>query len=159
MRNLLLLTILSTLLAAPLGWSQEQEEAATAPAAAPAMPPGEVVYPSSVGEVHFPHNRHLSMGCQQCHHQIKAGPLKTPHPDYLDSSWINCETCHSENAASGGTYYKCGLCHHSAPDNIADETLSAKVVTHKMCWKCHQSGEGTDASRGCGDCHQDTEVK
>lgn len=121
------------------------------------MPPSDIVYESSVGDVVFPHNRHLKMGCQQCHHQIKAGPLKTPHPGYMDSSWIQCDTCHSEEAADGGAYYQCGKCHHDEPDNIADETLSAKVVTHKSCWKCHQSGTGPEASEGCGDCHQKNE--
>jgi len=127
-----------------------QPAAAAEPAA---MPPPDVVFESSVGDVTFPHARHLKMGCQTCHHQIRAGSLQTPHPDYMDSTWIHCDTCHSEEAASGGAYYKCSLCHHSEPGNIADETLSAKVVTHKSCWKCHQSGTGPDASKGCGDCH------
>jgi len=134
------------LLAAAIPASQAAEPAA--------MPPPDVVFESSIGNVTFPHARHLKMGCQTCHHQIKAGPLQTPHPDYLDSTWIHCDTCHSEEAASGGAYYKCSLCHHSDPSDIADETLSSKVVTHKSCWKCHQSGTGPEASKGCGDCHR-----
>jgi len=118
------------------------------------MPPGEIVYESSVGDVHFPHDKHVSMGCQTCHHQIQAAELETPHPGYMDSSWIHCRTCHSEEAATGSAFYKCSHCHHSEPTDIADETLSTKVVTHKSCWKCHQSGTGVDASKGCGDCHE-----
>ena len=148
MHRRLLITALSLLMCL-LSWPQQH---AVAQGAA-AMPPGEIVYPSSVGDVAFPHDRHLKLGCTQCHHQVQAGPLKTPHPDYMDSSWVHCETCHSEEAAAGGAYYKCGHCHHAESPDIADETLSAKVVTHKSCWKCHQSGTGPDASKGCGECH------
>jgi hypothetical protein len=146
MRKFLLLTTLA--LSLPFSGLAEQDSPA------PTMPPSEVIFESSVGDVHFPHDRHLKLGCAQCHHQIKAGPLKTPHPGYMDSSWIQCETCHSEEATNGGAYYKCGKCHHDEPDNIADETLSSKVVTHKSCWKCHQSGTGPEASEGCGECHE-----
>lgn len=116
-------------------------------------PPTTVVFDSSVGNVTFPHQLHLKFGCAACHHQIHAGDLETPHPDYLDSSWISCEICHDASAAAGSPYYKCSECHHSEPTDIADETLSAKVVTHKSCWKCHASGTGVEASAGCGDCH------
>ncbi len=119
-----------------------------------AMPPAEVFYPSEVGDVRFPHAKHVKMGCQQCHHQIQAAVLETPHRDYLDSTWIHCQTCHSEAAASGSAFYKCSHCHHSDPNDIADETLSSKVVTHKSCWKCHQSGTGPEASKGCSSCHE-----
>jgi hypothetical protein len=122
-------------------------------AGAVAMPPQEVIFESAVGDVHFPHDRHINMGCQLCHHQIKAAELETPHPGYLDSTWINCQTCHGEAAADRNPFYRCSHCHHSEPTDIADETLSAKVVTHKSCWKCHQSGTGVEASEGCSDCH------
>jgi len=149
MRKLLLLTMPLLLLFAAAG--PAPKAAAAGPVAAP---PATVHYPSSVGDVSFPHDRHLKVGCPQCHHQIKAMPLDTPHPGYMDSSWIHCQTCHSEAAASGGAFYKCADCHHSEPADIADETLSAKVVTHKSCWQCHQSGTGAEASEGCSFCHQ-----
>jgi hypothetical protein len=149
MRKWLLIPGMTALLLMTLAW---QEPSAAAPQSAPM--PGEVIFASSIGDVVFPHNKHLKMGCQQCHHQIQAGPLKTPHPDYLDSSWVHCETCHSEAATNGAAYYKCSECHHAEPHDIADETLSSKVVTHKSCWKCHQSGTGPEASEGCSDCHE-----
>jgi hypothetical protein len=148
MSRLWMLPVLA-LLAVPMGHAPP-----ALAAGASAMPPGEVIFESSVGDVLFPHDKHVAMGCQLCHHQIRAAELETPHPDYMDSSWIHCRTCHSEEAASGGAFYKCSQCHHAEPTDIADETLSAKVVTHKSCWKCHQSGTGVEASKGCGDCHQ-----
>ena len=39
------------------------------------------------------------------------------------------------------------------PRNIADETLSAKVVVHQQCWKCHPVGTGKEASAVCEKCH------
>lgn len=126
---------------------------AEAPAERSAGPPAMVRFESSVGRVDFPHASHLRFGCVACHHQIHAGELETPHPQYLESTWVNCEICHDASPAGAGAYYKCSHCHHAIPANIADETLSAKVVTHKSCWKCHASGTGLDASSGCGDCH------
>jgi hypothetical protein len=126
----------------------------------PAQPgagiPDEITFESSVGNVLFPHAEHatdLAIECVECHHQIRAMDLDTPHPDYLDSSWINCKTCHDDGLDAGTAYYRCEDCHHSDPDNIADETLSSKVVVHKNCWTCHESGTGVRASEGCGDCH------
>lgn len=124
-------------------------------AAAPPVPvmPGEVEFESSVGNVLFPHNVHLKFGCASCHHQIHAGALETPHPDYMESTWVKCRTCHSAEPALPGPYYRCSACHQSEPNDISDETLSSKVVVHQSCWKCHKSGTGVEASRGCGDCH------
>jgi hypothetical protein len=116
-------------------------------------PPAEIVFPSSVGDVLFPHRAHLKMKCAKCHHQIHAEPLDTPHEDYLDSTWINCQTCHSTESIHPGKYYKCSDCHHATPQNISDETLSSKVVIHKSCWACHRTGTGVDASQACGECH------
>jgi c(7)-type cytochrome triheme protein len=122
---------------------------------APATPvmPIEVVFESSVGDVRFPHNLHLKFGCTMCHHQIHAAELETPHPEYMESSWITCGDCHAKESALTGNYYRCSDCHHSEPENIADETLSSKVVVHQSCWKCHESGTGRQASSGCDDCH------
>lgn len=132
--------------------SYSQEVKSDSPADAPELP-DEVIIESSVGDVHFPHNIHIRFGCAACHHQIQAIELDTPHPDYLSSSWINCQTCHNTDSDTRNKYYKCSDCHHSEPIDIADETLSSKVVIHKSCWKCHKSGTGVKASEGCSDCH------
>jgi hypothetical protein len=118
--------------------------------------PDEITYKSSVGNVVFPHNVHvneLKVECAGCHHQIHAIDLKTPHPDYMTSSWVSCKTCHNTNSENRNKYYKCADCHHSEMDDISDETLSSKVVTHKNCWACHETGTGVDASKGCVVCH------
>jgi|GEM_PF-165262 len=132
----------------------EEEPTDTSPANSEM--PDVVTFSASVGEVRFPHKFHvedLELECVECHHQISAVKLETPHPGYLDSSWINCQLCHDPNQRTDKTYYKCSECHHENPNNIADETLSSKVVTHKSCWACHESGTGVEASKGCPGCH------
>ena len=116
----------------------------------------EILIESSVGYVIIPHDFHVTgvkMECVECHHQIHAVELDTPHPDYLTSSWINCQSCHNPKSETDQIYYQCGECHHTDTNNIADETLSSKVVVHKSCWKCHDTKTGVDASQGCVDCH------
>ncbi len=118
--------------------------------------PSEINIPSAVGEITFRHQMHmkdLSIKCVDCHHQINAKSLNTPHPNYFGSSWINCKTCHEESGKIAQKAYICSECHQSRPKNIADETLSAKVVVHKQCWKCHPVSTGKDASYGCEKCH------
>jgi c(7)-type cytochrome triheme protein len=118
--------------------------------------PDEITYTSSVGDVLFPHNLHvteLEVECAECHHQIHAMELDTPHPDYMTSSWVSCKVCHNTDSEAGTKYYKCSDCHHSDLDDISDETLSSKVVTHKNCWNCHETGTGVEASKGCAECH------
>lgn len=118
--------------------------------------PDKITLESTVGNVVIPHDVHVKdvkLKCNVCHHQIRATELDTPHPDYLTSSAVSCQTCHSTNSANRKKYYKCSECHHSEPDNIADETLSSKVVIHQSCWKCHEAGTGAEASRGCSNCH------
>lgn len=113
-------------------------------------------FPSSVGEVTFTHEVHIkdrAIPCVECHHQINAKKLKTPHPDYFKSSSIKCEICHKESEKVQQKVYTCSGCHRTNPVNIADETLSAKVVIHKQCWKCHQVGAGKEASKACEFCH------
>ncbi len=122
------------------------------PASIPDIP-DEITIESSVGNVLFRHKVHMRFGCKACHHQIHAKELDTPHPDYLTSSWINCQDCHDAGSKTTRNNYKCSECHHSEPENIADETLSSKVVVHKSCWKCHKSGTGVKASEGCSTCH------
>ena len=127
-----------------------------------AQTPAVRQFPSSVGEVVFKHQAHIQergIACAECHHQINAKKLATPHPDYFKSSWINCEICHNESGKAGESgkpargVYACSACHRSNPQNIVDETLSAKVVIHRSCWKCHQVGAGKEASKGCELCH------
>lgn len=118
--------------------------------------PSEIVIPSSVGEVIFRHQMHIkdfAIKCTECHHQIDAKALKTPHPDYLKSSWINCRVCHDGTGKIKQNAYTCSECHQSNPINIADETLSSKVVIHKQCWKCHPVSTGEEASKSCEKCH------
>jgi Zn finger protein HypA/HybF involved in hydrogenase expression len=118
--------------------------------------PSEITIPSSVGEVVFRHQMHigdLGIECANCHHQINAKQLNTPHPEYFGSSWINCKTCHDESAKIAQKAYRCSECHQAKPKNISDESLSAKVVIHRQCWKCHAVGTGKEASTGCEKCH------
>ncbi len=131
--------------------------AAAFPARADSVqPPKEIRIAASVGEVTFRHEAHFKergIQCVECHHQINARKLQTPHPDYLKSSWINCQVCHDEAGKTKQDFYACSTCHHTTPANVADETLSAKVVVHKQCWKCHAAGTAKEASASCASCH------
>jgi len=108
-----------------------------------------------LGDVRFPHELHydtLELECESCHHETQAMDLKIPHQEYFEDFWINCAICHQENKAASGPM-ACSQCHHGSPADIADETLSAKVVIHQSCWECHEVGSGSDASRSCPTCH------
>jgi len=112
--------------------------------------------PSSVGEVTFPHQLHfedLELECLTCHHETNAATLQMPHPEYFDDFWINCKICHKGSGAVVSQPQSCSNCHHDSPTDIADETLSAKVVVHKQCWGCHELETGEKASQSCSDCH------
>jgi DnaJ-class molecular chaperone len=156
----LIVALLALLVLPPAAHSQKTEQAEAIqpdpPAAAavrrPKMP-NIITFESSLGSVHFPHRVHQKMGCKGCHHQIHAKDLVTPHEAYLTYSWVNCHDCHYEGSLTNGSYYGCAKCHHSNLENIADETLNAKVVVHKSCWKCHLSGTGVEASEKCSFCH------
>jgi DnaJ-class molecular chaperone len=99
------------------------------------------------------HTKDLSIKCVKCHHSIDAKELVTPHPAYTKSSSIQCEMCHGVPGATRQNAYTCSGCHEKNPTNIADETLSAKVVIHKQCWTCHPVGTGKEASVACEKCH------
>ncbi len=116
--------------------------------------PCDIHFELNFGDVCFPHKVHRKLGCGECHHQFPAVKLETPHPEYLTSSWHSCSSCHASEERPR-RYQACVDCHLEHPDNIADETPSAKVALHKNCWKCHESGVGVDASQGCVDCHED----
>lgn len=118
--------------------------------------PPERIFSSSAGEVVFHHQMHikdLGIKCADCHHSINAKTLKTPHPDYLKSPSVKCDICHHESEKINQKAYTCSGCHRTNPMNIADETLSAKVVVHKQCWKCHPVSTGKEASTVCEKCH------
>jgi len=91
--------------------------------------------------------------CVECHHEVNAAPLTFPHKDYFDDFWIDCTICHKETGTASLEPHHCSACHHSGNGNIADQTLSAKVVIHKSCWQCHETGTGAAASKTCADCH------
>jgi hypothetical protein len=118
--------------------------------------PALIESPSCVGDVGFPHQMHfddMGVPCQDCHHEVNATKLDMPHGDYFDDFWIDCSACHTESGTPS-TSQACSNCHHSDPTGIADETLSSKVVVHKSCWTCHETGTGDEASESCGTCHQ-----
>ena len=120
----------------------------------PVQTVSEVTKPSSIGEVYFPHEFHFSdmeMECNSCHHEVSAKMLDIPHREYFVDFWIECGICHHENQEPVRAQ-SCSNCHH-ASDDCGDETLSAKVVIHKSCWECHESGEGLEASKNCKFCH------
>jgi hypothetical protein len=115
--------------------------------------PSQIRFASAVGDVVFLHESHFKdrgIPCVQCHHQINAKVLNTPHPEYLKLSTVNCQVCHKETER---TVYSCTECHDAKRRDIADETLSAKVVIHKQCQTCHSVGIGKDASTACLLCH------
>jgi|SaaInl7_200m_RNA_FD_contig_71_90005_length_2128_multi_7_in_0_out_0_2 hypothetical protein len=112
--------------------------------------------PEAIGEVSFPHELHtedLEIECAECHHEINADVLEFPHEDYFEDFWIDCRVCHRPDGEPA-TARNCTHCHHQAPADVADQTLSAKVVIHTRCWNCHEVGAGATASQTCGDCHQ-----
>lgn len=142
---------------APSPGPAAQGSAAVAAAATQGLPPAASAKGwSSVGPATFPHEKHateLEIECVKCHHETNAKPLSIPHMDYFDDLWINCGTCHHKAGAEALGPQACSTCHHSMNGDIADETLSAKVVIHKNCWSCHEVGTGAGASATCKTCH------
>lgn len=114
---------------------------------------------SSIGKATFDHRFHvedLAIACKACHHETNASPLRMPHANYFDDFWIDCRICHKSAGAAASAPQSCSTCHHKSPANLSDETLSAKVVIHKKCWECHESGRGREAAKGCATCHLKT---
>ncbi len=117
-------------------------------------PPVDCVFPSRIGEVTFPHQMHtedFEIDCIDCHHEVNAGKLQSPHEEYFEDFWIRCSECHHDESKALPAR-KCSVCHHPSKD-IADQTLSAKVVVHRVCSECHEIGTGQDASSNCEFCH------
>lgn len=124
--------------------------------------PEVITSASSAGEVTFPHRLHyedFEVECKTCHHEINASKLKFPHKDYFDDFWIDCKICHHESGKVTLQAQPCSKCHHSRPTDIADETLSSKVVIHKSCWECHEIGTGGEATTNCKLCHSGPRTK
>jgi hypothetical protein len=118
--------------------------------------PSTIRFTSAAGDVEFMHEMHsldFEISCAECHHETDARELKTPHTEYLENFSIDCHGCHHESVETSSPQ-ACSRCHHEAPADIADETLSSKVVIHQVCWECHEIGHGSDASSGCAFCHQ-----
>ena len=106
-------------------------------------------------DVCFPHEMHaaeLEIECESCHHETNAARLKTPHAEYFEDFWIDCTTCHRAQGAPAAST-SCSSCHHDSPRDVADESLSSKVVIHQSCWRCHEVGTAAEASRACNACH------
>jgi hypothetical protein len=103
----------------------------------------------------FPHDQHVTrmhLACVECHHETDAVRLVTPHPSYLTENRVDCPRCH-HGTDRPREPQACAHCHPATPADVADETLSAKVVIHRTCWRCHPIGDGTAASGLCGTCH------
>ena len=118
--------------------------------------PEEIVTPSTVGEVYFPHQMHfedLEIDCEQCHHEMNASKFDIPHEEYFDSFYIDCKACHDDEDTKEMVAHACSNCHHKKPINIADEMISKKVAVHQNCWECHDSGKSVEASESCEFCH------
>ncbi len=118
--------------------------------------PSEITSPSSAGEIYFPHQQHyedFEVECKTCHHEINASNFKLPHENYFNDFYIDCRICHHENKTVTLNAQPCSKCHHQKPTDIADETLSSKVVIHKSCWDCHEVGTGGEATANCKMCH------
>lgn len=112
---------------------------------------------SLAGPAWFPHQRHfteLGIACRRCHHDVRAAELKMPHAQYFDDFWIDCRICHKPGKVIPNMPQPCVTCHRASPRNLADETLSAKVVIHKQCWGCHEAKRGAAASKQCAACHR-----
>lgn len=108
-----------------------------------------------LGDVRFPHELHFldfELECVTCHHETNAVALDIPHETYFPDQLTHCQKCHRDTAEPA-SIQPCGNCHHDSPTDIADETLSAKVVVHRSCWSCHDVGTGPSATRSCKNCH------
>lgn len=120
------------------------------PSAASAAPEAALV-----AKAVFPHDEHVTrfgLKCRQCHHETDAKELATPHPKYLSGNGVSCTSCHHA-ASEPHRAQGCSTCHPATPSDAADETLSAKVVIHETCWRCHPVARGAAASRTCNGCH------
>ncbi len=115
---------------------------------------GDMVFPSVVGEVHFPHDFHveeLEVECEACHHPVTGSVLDTPHPDYLSGCGVECTTCHG-GVGRNVEEMNCESC-HAAAFRVGHQRLSLKVAVHRTCSTCHEMGTGSVAGASCKTCH------
>jgi hypothetical protein len=150
----LLITALLSFTPALGGQSQTQGTEGETSLDEPRSPPDAEASP--LGEVVFPHDEHsdeMDVECEECHHETNASPLAYPHPELFTDFWVDCQICHHEPGATDLEPQACSNCHHATTEDAADETLSAKVVIHELCWSCHEIGVGAEASDACEDCH------
>ena len=122
---------------------------------APEMPDAEIVSPSRLGEVRFPHLLHaeeMGLDCSECHHETAASGLGGIHADYFGKCRNNCSACHEEGDTPKAPQ-SCSGCHPTGATVMGAEALSAKVAIHRSCWSCHDSGTGAEATSSCGFCH------
>ncbi len=127
-----------------------------------ASPPGEVRWPSHVGEVVFPHRAHveeLGLECTECHHPTRAPRLVTPHPEVFSGELRRCALCHREPVTAGGSpapagrqVGRCDSCHGPRTTRAGDFP-GLRVALHATCGKCHEIGTGAAASASCATCH------
>ncbi len=146
------LIVAVVVIATGLGGTASAQEAE--PVISEPPPPVNCVYPSKIGEVTFPHQMHtedFEMECVACHHEVNATRLQSPHEEYFEDFWIRCSECHHDQDHAMPAK-KCSTCHHPSHD-ITDQTLSAKVVVHRVCSECHEIGTGATASASCEFCH------
>lgn len=118
-------------------------------------PPEELVFPSPIGTVTFPHALHVSdlgASCSDCHHIAAAPPLNTPHPQWLPKAGHQCLACHGKQEALGKSY-ACAGCHSQALPASQGVIPSRKVAIHLTCARCHELGTAQDASKACANCH------
>jgi len=109
-----------------------------------------------MGDLIFPHVEHvedMEIECDECHHETNAVPLNSPHQEYFDDLWVDCGACHHEPGSADRAPQSCYDCHDSSRRDVADESLSSKVILHKNCWKCHEVETGLEASESCELCH------
>jgi hypothetical protein len=127
----------------------EPEVEITAPDLEPRTSPimGELIFD------HVAHVEDMEIECDECHHETNAVPLDYPHAEYFDDLWIDCGTCHHESGSANPEPRSCYDCHDARSRDVADESLSPKVILHKNCWKCHEVETGREASESCELCH------
>lgn len=118
-------------------------------------PPEELVFPSPIGTVTFPHAFHVSdlgASCPDCHHPAAAPPLNTPHPQWLPKAGHQCLACHGKKETLA-SHFACSDCHSQPVPGSRGVVPSRKVAIHLTCARCHELGTAQDASKACGNCH------
>ncbi len=118
-------------------------------------PPEELVFPSPIGTVTFPHALHvtdLGASCTDCHHPAAAPALETPHPQWLPKAGHQCLACHGKKETTA-EHFACTDCHSQPLPASHGVIPSRKVAIHLTCGRCHEFGTGPVASKACVTCH------